>query len=66
MVSVSKVKSIASDCKKTHRWASVRSDVIPGTYVTFRIVGIGRKYARLMSNSGTIWNHPIGEINRVW
>ena len=44
---IKQVKAKASDCKKTHRWARVRCEV-KGDLFTYRIIGVGTKYVRLM------------------
>ena len=59
------VKRIAGDCKQTHRWARVKCEATKDLY-TYRIIGIGRKYVRLMSNDGTIWNELPKNFTRVW
>ncbi|QDT59432.1 hypothetical protein SV7mr_19390 [Stieleria bergensis] len=63
---IRQVKSKAGDCKSTHRWARVRCDVT-GDLFTYRIVGIGTKFVRLMHPGlGTIYREKPKNFTRVW
>ena len=65
-MTIKNVKALAGDFAKTHRWARVRCEVT-GDLFTYRIVGIGRKYVRLMHPGiGSIYNELPKNITRVW
>jgi len=68
-MTLAQIKRIAGDCGKTHRWASIPNDFHNSwrdRHTTFRIVGIGRKYIRLMDGKGTITNYLPGDISKAW
>lgn len=65
-MTIAQLKRDCSDCRKTHRWAEVRSDFEPGKYTQYRIIGIGRKYVRVMSGGGTIFNAKPEDIRKAW
>jgi len=60
---IKQVKAKASDCQKTHRWARCE---VKGELFTYRIIGVGTKYVRLMDNSGFIWTELPKNITRIW
>jgi len=63
---IKQVKSKAGDCKSTHRWARVRCEST-GNLFTYRIVGIGTKFVRLMyPGLGTIYREEPKNFTRVW
>jgi hypothetical protein len=66
------IKSIAGDCKKTHRWAlaNLTGDDANSSkrekLSQRRIIGIGKSKVRLMSNSGEVIEVEPVLIQRVW
>lgn len=65
-MTLDQIKRNCSDCRKTHRWAEVRSDFDVTSTTNYRIVGIGRKNVRVMSGAGTIFNVVPTDIKRAW
>jgi len=61
-MTMNQIKSVASDCGRTHRWAQIF--VRPND--SLRIVGIGRTWVRLMFANGKIVLVTPEMINRVW
>lgn len=66
------IKSVAGDCESTHRWALVNltdddgNDAKREKLTQCRIVGIGRKYVRLMQANGRKHAVQPSRIQRVW
>ncbi len=63
------IKRKAHDCGRTHRWADVRRDFSSSwrdRFDTLRIVGIGRKYVRLMDARGNVSQYEPEAIAKVW
>lgn len=63
---ITQLKRECGDCKKTHRWAEVRSDFDVTKTVNYRIIGIGRAKVRLMSGRGTVFSVSAVDIKRAW
>ncbi len=65
-MTLNKIKSIAHDYLKQSRWATLRmtKDWL-GPPDQARIIGIGRKYVRLMWNNGQVLAVPPEEITEV-
>ena len=63
---ITDIKRKASDCRKTHRWAEVRSDFDVLATTVYRIIGVGREKVRVMSNAGTIFYVKPADIKRAW
>jgi hypothetical protein len=66
VVDIKRIKADCADFRKTSRWAEVRSDFDSTKFEAFRIVGIGVKFCRVMSNRGTMFNVDPKDIRRVW
>lgn len=66
MVDIKRIKRDCIDFRKVSRWAEVRSDFDVTKFTAYRIVGIGVKYCRVMSASGTVFNAKPEDIRRVW
>jgi hypothetical protein len=66
------IKSIAGDCKKTHRWCKVNltdddaNDTNPQKLSQRRIIGIGKTKVRLMGGDGKIIEVEPRQIQQVW
>lgn len=65
-MNIQQIKNNCGDCKKTHRWAEVRSDFDCTKYTTYRIIGIGRETIRVMSAAGTTFRVSPDSIRRAW
>ena len=69
---IGSIKSIAGDCKRTHRWAKVNltgddaNDSDPLKLSHRRIVGIGKTKVKLMGNDGSIIEVEPARIINVW
>ncbi|MCA9137273.1 MAG: hypothetical protein KDB00_10950 [Planctomycetales bacterium] len=66
------IRNLAGDCKRTHRWCLVNltgDDANANRREKLeqrRIIGVGRKYVRLLANNGSIDNVDPFLIQRVW
>lgn len=68
-MTIQQVKRVADDCKTASRWAKVKNDFFTSwrdRHSQYRIVGIGRKYVRLMDGRGEIHNETPDAIVSVW
>ncbi len=65
-MTLEQIRKRCGDCKKTHRWLEVRSDFDVTKYDTFRLVGIGTKKLRVISNRGTYFYVTPDEVRRCW
>jgi hypothetical protein len=66
MVDIKRIKRDCGDCRKVSRWAEVRSDFDCTKFTAYRIVGIGVKYCRVMTNGGVTINVKPEDIRQVW
>ncbi len=66
-MTLNKIKDKAHDYLKQSRWAHLRmAKDWYGPPDQARIIGIGRKYVRLMWNNGEVMNVEPEEITKVW
>jgi hypothetical protein len=63
---IKKLKNAVADFKTSSRWVEVKHDFEPGKRVSFRVIGIGTKRVKVMSNSGTTFNVTLEDIIRAW
>jgi hypothetical protein len=63
---LARIKRDCSDFRKSSRWVDVRSDFDITKSTAFRIIGIGRKFVRVMSNGGTVFNVKPEDVKRCW
>lgn len=65
-MTIAQIKRDCSDCRKTHRWAEVRSDFDCTQTTIYRIIAVGRLKVRVMSNAGTVFFVNPEDIRRAW
>lgn len=68
-MTMASIKRIAGDCRTTHRWAKIKNDFYfswRDRYTTYRIVGCGRKYVRLMNARGGVFTVTPDLIDSAW
>lgn len=69
---IGSIKSIAGDCEKTHRWASINltdddaNDSDPQKLSIRRIVKIGRSDVTVMGSDGATYKIQPARIQKVW
>lgn len=65
-MTIAQIKRDCSDCRKTHRWAEVRSDFDCTQTTIYRIIGIGLDTVSVMSAAGTTFRVAPESIRRAW